>query len=58
MKKLRKVKVKIKHVDGVTDVNGTAFIGYGENITVDYKHEGVCYTITLNDSQAEKLKLK
>lgn len=58
MNKLKKVKVKIKHTDGITDVKGTAFIGYGENITVDYRHRGMSYTITLDDAQAVKLGLK
>ena len=46
------MKVKIKHVDGITDVMAKVFICDSREISLDYRFEGMDYgrTITLPDA--------
>lgn len=49
------MKVKIKHVDGITDV--IAKVSFGNEITLNYRFEGMSYGRTLTTRQAIDLKI-
>jgi len=50
------MKVKIKHVDGVTDVIAKVWIRPDE-ISLDYRFEGMSYSQCLSIKQAIDLKI-
>lgn len=49
------MKVKIKHLDGVTDV--IAKVSFGKEICLNYRFEGMDYGVTLSTKQAIDLKI-
>lgn len=50
------MKVKIKHVDGITDVIGKVY--FSENgINVEYKKEGITWGRTMSIREAVDLKI-
>lgn len=51
------MKVKIKHVDGKTDVIAKVFFSSNGVISLDYKYEGMSYGRTIDMCEAIKLKI-
>ena len=51
------MKMKIKHIDGITDVMAKVH-KLGNEINLEYRFEGMTYGITLTVSEFEAMKMK
>jgi len=51
------MKIKIKHIDGITDVMAKVH-KYGNEINLEYKFEGMTYGQTLTVSEFEAMRMK